>query len=98
MLEESLPMAAQSASGGWYYKRCTSDCLAQYDECVKAHEKAEEEKKKLDFPRMEQAVEWIREHKAELVLGTIVVVGGAAFVLTTGGSGALVLVPVSLAL
>jgi len=45
---------------------------------------------------MEQAIEWIREHKAEVVLGTIVIIGGVAFVLSTGGSGALILAPLAL--
>lgn len=59
-------------------------------------EAARERVKKLSFSRMEFAIEWIKDHKAELALGTIVVVGGVAFVLTTGGAGALVLVPLAL--
>lgn len=51
---------------------------------------------KLEFSRMDQAIEWIRAHKAEIALGTVVIVGGAAFVLVTGGSGALLLVPLAL--
>jgi hypothetical protein len=45
---------------------------------------------------MAQAIEWIREHKTEVTLGTIVVVGGVTFVLMTGGSGALILAPLAL--
>jgi hypothetical protein len=46
-------------------------------------------------PRSE-AVDWLRNHKAEIALGTIVLVAGIAFVLTTGGSGALILAPLAL--
>jgi hypothetical protein len=43
-----------------------------------------------------EAIVWIREHKAEVALGTVVIVAGVAFVLTTGGSGALILAPLAL--
>lgn len=82
---------------GWYYKRCTSDCKDQYIECIKEQEAAEKTRiTKLEFSRMDQAIAWLREHRAEVVLGTIVVVGGIAFVLSTGGAGALILVPLAL--
>ncbi len=55
-----------------------------------------EAEKKLEFSRMNEAIGWIRDHKAEVVLGTVVIVAGVAFVLTTGGSGALVLAPLAL--
>jgi hypothetical protein len=43
-----------------------------------------------------EAIDWIKEHKAEVALGTVVVVAGVAFVLTTGGSGVLILAPLAL--
>jgi hypothetical protein len=45
---------------------------------------------------MDRALAWLREHKAELALGTVVVVAGVAFVVATGGGGALLLVPLAL--
>jgi hypothetical protein len=81
----------------WYYKRCTTDCLNAFNRCVDELEAEERERaKKLEFSRVDEAIEWIRNHKAEVVLGTIVIVAGAAFVLTTGGSGALILAPLAL--
>lgn len=77
----------------WYYKRCTSDCSKAYNECVDAQEKAEEGVKKLEFSRIDQAIEWIRNNKAKVALGTVVIIAGVAFVITTGGSGVLVLAP-----
>lgn len=91
------PWPHTQEQSGWYYKRCTADCKNQYNDCVDEQEEAAREKaKKLEFPRMDQAIEWIRQHQAGVALGTVVVVGGAAFVLTTGGSGALILAPLAL--
>jgi hypothetical protein len=80
----------------WYYKRCTADCSRAYNECVDEQEEARERARKLEFSRVDQAIEWIRNHKAEVALGTVVIVGGVAFVITTGGSGALILAPLAL--
>ncbi|OJH37812.1 hypothetical protein [Cystobacter ferrugineus] len=60
-------------------------------ECEKENEKA----KGLKFSRVEDAVGWIRTHKAEVALGTVVIIAGVAFVITTGGSGALILAPLA---
>ena len=59
-------------------------------------EEARERAKKLEFSRVDEALEWIRGHKAEVVLGAIVIIAGATFVITTGGSGALILAPLAL--
>ena len=91
------PWPHNQEQAGSYYKRCTSDCRAQYNECVEEQEEAERERaKKLDFRRMDQAIAWLREHKTEVALGTLIVVGGVTFVLMTGGSGALILAPLAL--
>jgi hypothetical protein len=62
-------------------------------ECEKANEK---KAKELKFSRVDDAIEWIREHKAEVALGTVVIIAGVAFVVTTGGTGALILAPLAL--
>ncbi|HZH78277.1 MAG TPA: hypothetical protein VEY88_19770 [Archangium sp.] len=81
----------------WYYKRCTADCSKAYNECLDELDKeAKEHASKLEFSRVNEAIEWIRNHKAEVALGTIVIIAGAAFVITTGGSGALILAPLAL--
>lgn len=90
------PWPHSQEQAGWYYKRCASDCVNQYKNCMDEEEAAAREKaKKLEFSRMDQAIEWIKQHKDEVVIGTIVVVGGVAFVLATGGSGALILAPLA---
>ncbi|WP_147444502.1 MULTISPECIES: hypothetical protein [Corallococcus] len=57
---------------------------------------AREKARKLGFTDMERAIDWLQKHKAEVTLGTLVVVGGVAFVLTTSAAGALVLIPLAL--
>ncbi|HEX5747634.1 MAG TPA: hypothetical protein VFZ09_15410 [Archangium sp.] len=78
---------------GWYREYCTRECRKLYNECEKSNEQKARE---LKFSRMDEAVDWIRNHKAEVALGTVVIIAGVAFVLTTGGSGALILAPLAL--
>jgi hypothetical protein len=70
-------------------KYCTRICREAYMECLK-----ETEARPLAFPDMKTAWDWIERHKEELVVGgTIVLVAGVAFVVISGGAGAVVLVP-----
>ncbi|EPX64594.1 hypothetical protein D187_000016 [Cystobacter fuscus DSM 2262] len=50
----------------------------------------------MKFSRADEAVEWIKNHKAEVALGTVVIIAGTAFVVTTGGFGSLILAPLAL--
>ena len=84
----------------WYYEYCTRECRKQYMSCIEELEKEQAEKVKkrppLEFSSLDAARDWIRAHKQELALGTVVVVAGTAFILVTGGSGALLLAPLAL--
>ncbi|WP_395814549.1 hypothetical protein [Archangium minus] len=84
----------------WYYEYCNRECRKQYMSCIEEQEKEEAERVKkrppLEFSSLDKARDWIRAHKTELVLGTVVIVAGTAFILVTGGSGALLLVPLAL--
>ena len=80
----------------WYYKYCTRKCREEYLECLKEAEKATGEKPALRFTSIDSALDWLRKHKTELAIGTVVVVAGVVFVVATSGAGALILVPVIL--
>jgi hypothetical protein len=84
----------------WYYEYCTRECRKQYMQCVEELEKEEVERVKkrppLEFSSFAKARDWIRAHKSEVALGTVVIVAGVAFILATGGSGALILAPLAL--
>jgi len=77
----------------WYYKYCTKKCREEYLRCLDEWENAAGKVPTLSFTNMDSALDWLRKHKTELLIGTVVVVAGVAFVITTGGSGALLLVP-----
>ncbi|MCY1043902.1 hypothetical protein OV208_21475 [Corallococcus sp. bb12-1] len=80
----------------WYYKYCTKKCREEYVECVQEKEAVRKESARLRFSNMDAALDWLREHKKGLVIGTVVVVAGGSFVIATGGGGALLLVPIVL--
>ena len=84
----------------WYYEHCTRECRKHYMQCVEEMEKEEAERVKkrppLEFSSFDKARDWIRAHKSEVALGTVVIVAGAAFIIATGGSGALILAPLAL--
>lgn len=94
----STPPYPHKKGDGWHYEYCTRTCREAYMECVKARdaEKKGGQARSLEFSNIDHALAWLREHKAEVALGTLVVVAGAAFVVATGGSGALLLVPLAL--
>jgi hypothetical protein len=45
------------------------------------------------FSTMDNALDWLERHKKEILIGTIVVVAGAVFVVVSAGTGVLVLTP-----
>ncbi len=93
--DKRYPWPHNKQQSGWYYERCEQDCNKSYKECEEEAERAREQEK-LKFSRMDEAIDWIQKHKAEVALGTVVIVAGVAFVLATGGAGALVLAPLAL--
>ncbi|SEM39646.1 hypothetical protein SAMN05444354_11630 [Stigmatella aurantiaca] len=80
----------------WYYKYCTKKCREEYLECIKEREKTVQQAPKLTFTRMDSALDWLREHKTELIIGTVVLIAGVAFLIVIGGTGALLLVPAAI--
>jgi len=68
--------------------------MPAYQDCCERRELAEAGKHRLSFPVVDSAVDWLKHHR-ELVVGTIVVIAGVAFVVSVAGSGggALVLAP-----
>lgn len=51
-----------------------------------------------EFDEIEPAIDWLKMHRTELVVGTVVVIAGVAFAVVVAGSGgsALVLAPLLL--
>ena len=64
---------------------------------MKEQERLEETgKKRLEFSNIDRALAWLRQHKTEVAIGTVVVVAGVVFIVATSGAGALLLVPLAL--
>ncbi|NOK07578.1 hypothetical protein [Corallococcus exercitus] len=78
-----------------HHRLCTSQCLDAFMKCIKDQEALEQSaKRELRFPDMGGALAWLREHKSEVALGTVVVVAGVAFTLAVAPAGLLVLSPI----
>jgi hypothetical protein len=92
------PQTSIKRGSGKHHEACSEKCLEEYMECVEEQEQWAEERKKKDlhFLDVTTALNWLRSHKTELVIGTVVVVGGVAYVIATGGGGALLLAPLAL--
>ncbi|WPB74659.1 hypothetical protein KYC5002_37320 [Archangium violaceum] len=92
------PQTSIKRGSGKHHEACSEKCLEEYMECVNEEEQweAERKKKELHFLDVATALSWLRSHKTEFMIGTVVVAGGVSFVIATGGSGALLLVPLAL--
>jgi len=82
-----------------HHEYCTEMCRKVFNDCVKEleeRERQESQKKELHFPTVDAAINWIREHRTEVAVGTVVVVVGviaAPYVVAIAAGGALVLAP-----
>lgn len=70
---------------------CRDKCRVAYDDCLEA-----EKARALRFPAVEGAVQWLKEHRTQLLVGTVVVIAGVTFVVVSAGAGLLVLAPLAL--
>lgn len=91
------PLTSIKRGSGKHHEYCTEECRKEYNECVEEQEQLERERKKdRHFSNIDTALEWLRKHNTEVAIGTVVVVAGVAFVVATGGGGALILAPLAL--
>lgn len=83
---------------GMHHEHCTRTCREEFMKCIKEQEeleRQESQRKELRFPTIDAALDWLREHKAEVAVGTVVIIAGvvaAPYVVAIMG-GALVLAP-----
>ncbi|MCY1036386.1 hypothetical protein OV207_33425 [Corallococcus sp. BB11-1] len=81
---------------GKHHEQCTEQCLGVFMKCIKEQAALEklDTKRELRFSDMAVALDWLREHRSEVALGTVVVVAGVAFSLVVAPAGLLVLSPI----
>lgn len=70
---------------------CRDRCLSFYMDCVDA-----EKTRSQRFSAVDDAVAWLKEHQAQLLVGTVVVISGVTFVVVSAGAGLVVLAPLTL--
>ena len=76
------------ASVGSKARICRDRCRPAYLDCSKLQERAEAVK----FSTTDKAVDWLKSHREELLVGTVVVIAGVAFAVAVVGSGGVVVV------
>jgi hypothetical protein len=83
------------ASAGSKNAICRERCAPAYLDCSKLKELAEAGRLRVSFPVVDSAVDWLKQHHRELLVGTVVIIAGVAFVVVAVGSGggALLLAP-----
>jgi hypothetical protein len=90
----------QEAPERWLKRRgrwCEETCVAFYAQCIRGRGPWAEGAKR-EFSRIDTALDWIKSHREEIVVGTIVVVAGVALVAVVAASGgtAIIFVPLVL--
>ncbi|CAM4140163.1 hypothetical protein COEX109129_10325 [Corallococcus exiguus] len=92
------PLSSIKRGSGKHHEYCTEECRKQYMVCINGKEQKAQRSgsEALRFSNIDGALDWLRAHRTEVAIGTVVVVAGVAFVVATGGTGALVLAPLAL--
>lgn len=67
---------------------CRGQCQQAYDDCRELERRQHQE-----FSAVDEAVDWLKRHHQGLLVGSIVVIAGVAFVTVSAGAGLVVLAP-----
>lgn len=70
---------------------CTDRCAPAYNDCSRLQELLPQE-----FTATDGAVDWLKRHRESLLVGSVVVIAGVAFVVLTSGAGLVILAPAAL--
>lgn len=83
-----------SANKGWW---CEQSCIKLAEMCLRGRGEWAEDFV-AEFDSVDRAVDWIKNHREELLVGTVIVIAGVAFAVAVAASagGALILVPLVL--
>jgi hypothetical protein len=71
-----------------HYQYCSTRCLNEYMKCLK-----DQGSSALQFPTMQDALDWLKRHQEDILAGTVVVVAGVTMVIIVAETGGLALVP-----
>ncbi|MCY1035019.1 hypothetical protein OV207_26465 [Corallococcus sp. BB11-1] len=87
------PLTSIKVGSGKHHEYCTEECRKAYMECIGDLEPLPQKGDARRFSRMDEALDWLRAHRAEAAIGTVVVIAGMAFIVAAGGAGVLMLAP-----
>lgn len=74
-----------------HYAYCQEECLRGYMDCLKATGQYS-----LEFRGMNEALDWLKRHRKELAVGSVIVAAGVAFVTVSAAGSVLILAPIVL--
>lgn len=67
---------------------CNDKCMQPYLDCTKLQELEPQE-----FTAVDEAVDWVKRNRKSILVGSIVVVAGVAFIVISAGAGLVILAP-----
>ncbi|WP_044180637.1 hypothetical protein [Hyalangium minutum] len=70
---------------------CRRECQQAYDDCREL-----ERLRPQEFTTVDGLIDWLKRHRKEVLVGSVITVAGIAFVVISAGAGLLVLAPVVL--
>lgn len=70
---------------------CRGECLQAYEDCLEL-----ERLRPQEFRAVDGAVDWLKRHRTTVLVGSVIVVAGVAFVVVSAGAGVVVLAPLVL--
>ncbi|WP_395837700.1 hypothetical protein [Archangium violaceum] len=70
---------------------CSKQCWQPYRDCQEL-----EGRQLLEFSAMDEAVDWLKRNHEMILVGSIVVIAGVAFVTVSAGAGLVILAPAAL--
>lgn len=85
------PAAPIERGGPSHYAYCQNTCREAYEDCLKL-----KEPHALVFSALDEATDWLRRHRREVLVGTLVTAAGVTFIVISAGAGVLVLAPLVL--
>ncbi|MCY1076774.1 hypothetical protein [Archangium lansingense] len=81
------------ASAGSKDAMCRERCMPAYQDCCRLREMAEAGKLRVGFAVVGSAIDWLKQHNRELLVGSVVVIAGVVFVVVSSAGGILLLAP-----
>ncbi|WP_240359094.1 hypothetical protein [Pyxidicoccus trucidator] len=81
-------MTSPERKKGGKKEYCEGQCMQPYMDCVEL-----EKLRPQEFAAVDAAVDWLKRNRRAILVGSVVVIAGAVFVVVSMGAGLIVLAP-----